>query len=89
MGLLPHVTVGETEARGAGPGWLHTAPVCALVTAIMSSPSAAYHGPILPHSPGLMGRWGILEEEEPKMMPKPVLGPTPSVQSAMVWSGVT
>lgn len=27
-----------------------------------------------------------MEEGEPKMMAKPVLGPTPSVQSAMVWS---
>lgn len=86
MGLSPHVTVGEAEARGAGSGWLHAAPVCAPVTAVTSSPGAAYHGPILPHSPGLMGRWGILEEGEPKMVAKPVVGPTPSVQSAMVWS---
>lgn len=70
---------------GAGPGWLHTAPVCALVTAVTSPFGAVHRGPPLPHSPGLMGQWGILEEGEPKVIPEPILGPIPSAQSARVW----
>lgn len=73
--------------RGAGPAWLHTAPVCAQVTPVRSlPPSAAHPAPALSSGPSLMGVVGSFGGREAQRDTHTCLGPhSQCPEFAKVW----